>query len=155
MKTVIIDVRTPKEFRDGALAGAINIPSTKALIEDFMTYRNSHICLICESGSRANGVMKKLKSEGFQHVSVLEKNMEELRTKQRTAEGWSIDRQFRLALALLIGSFLLGYSMNMNVAFALPIIVFSGLVFSVITDNCYLKEMIAVLPWNQQAKQRL
>lgn len=153
MKAIIIDVRSTKEFSEAALPGAINLPSTHFHLADFSPYRNQHICLICDSGSRAQRVQEKLERAGFSNVSIMEKNMEELRTRVTTSVGWGIDRQFRLALAVLIGLFLLAYAFDYTFSLALPILVFSGLLFSAITDNCYLKDLIAKLPWNSNLKE--
>lgn len=150
MKAIIIDVRTTKEFSEAALPGAINLPATHFQVEDYQPYRHHHICLVCESGNRAQKVRQKLMEAGFSYVSIMEKNMEELRTKVNVSSGWGIDRQFRLALAILIGLFLLGHFMGVTISFSLPIIVFSGLLYSAVTDNCYLKELIARFPWNKQ-----
>ncbi|MBR9921042.1 MAG: rhodanese-like domain-containing protein [Bacteroidetes bacterium] len=152
METIIIDVRTPKEFSEAALSGAVNIPSNTFNPEAFQVYRNRNICLVCESGSRAKEVMKKLKASGFENVSILHQQMEELRLYSSTGSTWSIDRQFRLALAILVGTFLLGYKLDLMSSFIILFIVFSGLVFSVLTDKCYLKEFIAILPWNRMEK---
>ena len=153
MQAIIIDVRTKKEFSEGALSGAINIPSSSFEVATFLPYRDHHICLVCETGKRATSVMKKLKDTNFQQVSVMEKNMEQLRTNYAPVNGWSVDRQFRLVLALLLGAFLLGYALDLTAFLVLPVVVCSGLLFSALTDNCYLKEGIALLPWNQRFEQ--
>jgi rhodanese-related sulfurtransferase len=149
MNAVIIDVRSHKEFREEALDNAINIPSDAYKMEDYLPYKSSHICLICESGARARTVQAQLKTRGFDHVSVMDKHMADIRKGYRYSSSWSIDRQFRLALAIFLGIFLMGYFGNISALVILPIIVFSGLLYSAVTDNCYLKELIVRLPWNK------
>jgi len=152
MRTVIIDVRTRKEFSENSLSGAINIPSNSFGIKDFDPYKDKQICLVCESGARAANVMTELKWAGFKNVSILDKHMNELseiKIKSRE-EGWTIDRQFRLALAFLLGISLLGIYLHIAYALVIPLILFSGLLYSSISDNCYLKLLIATFPWNKK-----
>jgi hypothetical protein len=149
MLTILVDVRSPKEYNDGAIPGSINLPFGKYDPKQYEAYRNYHICLVCESGNRANQVCQRLEAEGFQHLSLFNQQMETLSLEVQTQKGWSIDRQFRLALALFLGVFLLGYIGQIQTLVVLPVIIFGGLLFSAITDNCYLKEFLASLPWNR------
>jgi rhodanese-related sulfurtransferase len=151
MRTVIVDVRTPQEFNKRALPGAVNIPSSNFELADYFPYQANQICLVCESGGRAKSVMDTLKSHGFDNVSVLDLHMADIWNNYDSKSEWSIDRQFRLVLAIILGVFLVGYLMNGKFFLILPVIIFSGLLFSAITDNCYLKEMIAKFPWNQNS----
>ncbi len=151
MDTVIIDVRTAKEFLEYSYPGAINIPSGNFDISHFDSFRDKHISLVCFSGNRANRVRTQLENAGFSNVSIMQNQMVHLIEGKRSERtGWTIDRQFRLALGLLIGLFLLGnYILNSPFSIALLIIVFSGLLYSALSDNCYLKELISILPWNK------
>ncbi|WOJ93480.1 rhodanese-like domain-containing protein [Congregibacter variabilis] len=70
---VIIDVREGNEFRDGHLAGAVNIPrgllefilSTDEALQD----RSKHIVLYCKSSGRAALAAKSMQEMGYLHVS--------------------------------------------------------------------------------------
>lgn len=149
MHTVLVDVRTAKEFADQSIPGAINIPSNSYTAADYAQFANAHICLICESGSRANAVRQELMAAGFANVSLLDKHMAHLAEQLPARTQWTVDRQFRLALAMLLGVFLLGYVLNQAALIFIPIVLFSGLLYSAVSNNCYLKEFIAVLPWNR------
>lgn len=152
MRTVIIDVRTRKEFSENGLNGAINIPSNSFGIRDFDPFKDNQICLVCETGARAANVMTELKWAGFNNVSILDKQMSELAEIKikPEKEGWTIDRQFRLALAFLLGISLLGLYLNVAYAWVITVIIIAGLFYSSITDNCYLKLLIASFPWNRK-----
>lgn len=152
MRTVIIDVRTPKEFADASIPGALNIPSTTYTPEDFAPFKSDHICLVCETGNRATKVKANLEEHGFQHISLLNKQMAQLNERKKK-NGWTIDRQFRLALAILLGIFFGGISLGFTAFWIIPIIIVSGLLYSAITDNCYLKLLIAQFPWNKEPQQ--
>lgn len=86
---------------------------------------------------------------GFANVSLLDKHMAHLAEQLPARTQWTVDRQFRLALAMLLGVFLLGYVLNQAALIFIPIVLFSGLLYSAVSNNCYLKEFIAVLPWNR------
>ncbi|GAB2502284.1 rhodanese-like domain-containing protein [Algoriphagus taiwanensis] len=150
MESVIIDVRTRKEFSEISIPGAINLPSTSFRVEDFVPFKEKQICLVCESGNRANEVYQKLKLNDFEFVSILEKQMGVHKENSDYQPSWSIDRQFRLILALFLTLFLLGAYLGWVFVWAIPVIICSGLAFSTITDNCYLKILIANFPWNRR-----
>ena len=67
---VVIDVRTPKEFAAGHLAGATNIDYKG---KDFLPQlekldRNKHYLIYCQSGWRSGAAMKRFKKLGFTNV---------------------------------------------------------------------------------------
>ena len=152
MRTIIIDVRTRKEFSEGALPGALNLPSNEFQLQDFTPYKDYHICLVCGSGNRAKKILNELQTHDFKHLSILDKQMTQL--EEQLADNnsvWTVDRQFRLILAILLGIFLAGtYFLNTPQIYIIPIIIFAGLLNSAITDNCYLKMLIGIFPWNKK-----
>ncbi|MEZ4638717.1 MAG: hypothetical protein R2856_27770 [Caldilineaceae bacterium] len=73
----------------------------------------------------------------------------------QSGAGWGIDRQFRLTLGLLLWIFLLSYLLSASpYVFIIPAIVFAGLIYSAVTDKCYLRIGISRLPWNRVAETR-
>ncbi len=150
MKTVIIDVRTRKEFLEGSYPGAINLPSNEFDVFKFRQFKNDAIALVCFSGNRAEQVKSLLEQEGFDHVTLMQHQMVHIQEgSSMESSGWTVDRQFRLALGLLIGIFLAGYFIfNSPLSLVVLLVVFSGLIYSAVTDNCYLRMFIATLPWN-------
>lgn len=154
--SVIIDVREPKEFRDRRMPGAINLPYSKFSMQQYEPYKNGMICLVCETGSRATRVLDKLVDAGFENVYLLERQMAHYHheaAQNFTTKGWSVDRQFRMLLGLLLAIFLIGtYMFNLSGFVAIPIILATGLIFTSIIDRCYLRMGIAMLPWNRDKK---
>jgi len=67
---LIVDVRTPGEFRSGHLPGAKLIPVNQlsAKIAEFGTDKNRPIVVYCKSGSRSGRAESFLKSAGFSNV---------------------------------------------------------------------------------------
>jgi rhodanese-related sulfurtransferase len=153
-QAVIIDVREPAEFRDGHLPTAVNIPSTSYQVETYREFGDRAICLVCQTGRRASSVADKLQQHGIANVFLLEQQMAVLADVGAgvygAKTGWSIDRQFRMVLGLLLAIFLLGYFLWSAAFLVIPVILCLGLINAAITDNCYLRMGIAMLPWNRR-----
>lgn len=152
MEAIIIDVRTEKEFKEQSYPGAINIPLNSMNVHQIEIYRDNHISLLCNSGNRARKAQKILVDNGFSNVSILQNQMIHILEKtDGKSTLWSVDRQFRLALGILIG---LSLSLSLLFFSITSLVILSilcaGLIFSAITDNCYLKELITLLPWNRK-----
>ena len=155
-QAVIVDVREPAEFRDGHLPTAINLPSTKFQVERYHDFGDRAICLSCQTGRCAGRVADKLKQNGISNVFLLEQQMAALADAgvgvDGTNAGWSIDRQFRMALGLLLAIFLMGYTLWSTAFLIIPVILCLGLINAAITDKCYLRMGIAMLAWNRGSR---
>lgn len=70
----IVDIRTPREFTQGYIEGAININYyDKTFLEQVAKLDKSKpIYIYCRSGSRTSSAAKKLKNLGFIEVNDLE-----------------------------------------------------------------------------------
>lgn len=70
---VVIDVRSPEEFRSGHLSAAINIPLNE--IESALPLqvkdKDQVLLLYCQSGMRSTMAAKKLKGMGYTNASNL------------------------------------------------------------------------------------
>ena len=68
---VLIDVRTPEEFAQGAIKGAVNIDyfNQKVFIKQISTLdKNKPVYLYCRSGNRSMKAARQLESLGFDKV---------------------------------------------------------------------------------------
>ncbi len=67
---VILDVRTPAEYAEGHVPGALNIPHTDlaARIAELDRARASDIVVYCRSGTRAAQALKLLEAAGFKRL---------------------------------------------------------------------------------------
>ncbi|KAA3638890.1 MAG: rhodanese-like domain-containing protein [Bacteroidetes bacterium] len=158
MKTIIIDVRTSREFLEGSYPGAINLPSNEFSPSNFQPFRNHAIGLVCFSGNRAEKVKSMLEDHGFNNVTLMQHQIVHIVEESvPDSSVWTVDRQFRLALGLLLGIFLIGnFIFHSPLSLVVLLVVFSGLIYSAVTDNCYLRMFIALLPWNRnQASENL
>ena len=76
---VVIDVRDSKEFGNGHIAGAINIPaaSIESKMSDLEAHKDKPIVLVCKIGQHASAVGRKMKAKGFENVRRLSGGMAE------------------------------------------------------------------------------
>ena len=59
---ILVDVRSPQEFKTSHLPGAINIPLE--IIENEVALNNQEVILYCKSGIRCNDAKNKLEQKG-------------------------------------------------------------------------------------------
>lgn len=71
---VLVDVRTPEEFSDGVIKGAINIDYRDVSFGKKIAAldKEKPYFLYCLSGKRSDGAAKQMQSAGFKTVYVLE-----------------------------------------------------------------------------------
>ena len=77
---LVLDVRSPQEYKEGHITGAINIPEYEILTKanDRLQSKDLRIIVYCSSGSRSKKAVKELKKIGFINVYNLEKGLEEI-----------------------------------------------------------------------------
>jgi rhodanese-related sulfurtransferase len=63
---IIVDVRTPDEFRSGHVAGSINIPLDRIESQTAKLDKNKVIITCCRSGARSGMAVDMLKRHGFE-----------------------------------------------------------------------------------------
>ncbi len=64
----LIDVRSPIEFKQGALDGAVNIPITNVQTLKDSIDNSKPVLLYCRTGARSEMVKKHLEQLGFNQV---------------------------------------------------------------------------------------
>lgn len=149
---VMVDVREPAEYADMHLYGAINIPSTSFTVDDFEPFRGRPIFLICNTGVRVARVMETLREAGFEDVRANSVQMQAY--SEQTADNpgiegsWTVDRQFRLVLGILLLTSLLGVLISEPLLLGIAAIIATGLTVTALIDRCYFKMLIARMPWN-------
>ncbi len=67
---LLLDVRTPEEFEQGHISGALNIPvqELESRIGELEKYKNSEIVVYCRSGNRSRRASEILVRNGFKKV---------------------------------------------------------------------------------------
>ena len=68
--TIVIDVRSPQEFAEGHIPGAICIPeyNIQREIRNKVPNINSLIIVYCDSGVRSKNAQKRLQKMGYKQV---------------------------------------------------------------------------------------
>lgn len=70
---LLVDVRSPEEYRAGHKQGALNIPGDEIeeLAPQMLPNKNAMILLYCRTGKRADKAMETLKKMGYSHLENL------------------------------------------------------------------------------------
>lgn len=68
---IVMDVRTPSEFEEGHVAGAINVDYKADSFRDALAKldRDAHYLLHCKSGNRSGKSLVIMKELGFKHIT--------------------------------------------------------------------------------------
>jgi rhodanese-related sulfurtransferase len=76
-KTIILDVRTAKEFSQGHIKGAINISHDQIEnnLNKIIGYKNQKVVVHCRSGRRAESAENALRAAGFSNLRHLDGDM--------------------------------------------------------------------------------
>ena len=153
---LVIDVRTPLEFREIHANCAKNIPLDKLDPTELAKSRNGScdtLYVICKSGGRGKQACEKLMAAGQSNVVNVDGGT--MAWEQaglpvvRGQKAMSLERQVRIAAGSLVfaGAVL---SLFVHPYFiGLSGFVGAGLVFSGVTDTCAMGMLIAKMPWNQ------
>lgn len=153
---VVIDVREPAEFLEASLPGAINHPSSAFNIEDYKPFIHRPLILMCHTNNRATKIAGLLQDNDFTRLHILKNGMSGIlqsgAVQPSNAKGWTIDRQFRFTLGMLLAIFFAGYFLVSEKFIIIPAILCAGLVFTSLIDKCYMRQGIAMLPWNKGKK---
>lgn len=75
--TVVLDVRTPKEFNEGHIEGAINVShdQIKENLNMLLAYKDKTVVVHCRSGRRAVSAENALRAAGFSDLRHLDGDM--------------------------------------------------------------------------------
>lgn len=65
---IVLDVRSPSEFKDGHIKGALNFPLQNLTTQMNKLKKEQVLITCCRSGSRSGMAKRMLKSNGFLQV---------------------------------------------------------------------------------------
>ena len=67
---IVIDVRSPQEYREGHIDGAISIPDyeIKGAIQRYVKDKSDVIVVYCSTGHRSQATQKILENMGYKNV---------------------------------------------------------------------------------------
>lgn len=155
---VLIDVRTPVEFREVHAQMAKNVPLDSLKPSEVMGEHDvsdaDPLYVICRSGSRSAKACEAFHAAGYKNVVSVDGGTQAWSSAglpvNRGKKAISLERQVRIAAGsiALVGS--LAAIFTNNVYFAgIPAFIGAGLTFAGITDTCGMGMMLAKMPWNQ------
>lgn len=74
---LLLDVRSPEEYREGHVPGAVNIShdQLEARVAEIGSHKNKDVVLYCRSGRRASIAAEILQSAGFSKLQHLDGDM--------------------------------------------------------------------------------
>lgn len=67
-EAIVLDIRDSKEFEQGHIAGAINVPMAKLAEKSKKLDKDKTVILVCKLGQTAGVAGKQLMAEGFSTV---------------------------------------------------------------------------------------
>ncbi len=83
-EAVVLDVRDAKEFDQGHIVDALNIPYAKLAdrVGELEKFKSRPVVVVCKMGQHSGAAGKQLKAQGFEDVSRLSGGMVEWKTQQ-------------------------------------------------------------------------
>lgn len=152
--SVLIDVRTPAEFGEVHVDGAINIPLGELSSSELSRrYPSRPVYFSCKSGARGRQAAAKAMADGRGEVYCVTGGVESFAeagaTLIRGRKAMSLERQVRIGAGslVLLGTIL---ALAVHVGFLLiTAFVGAGLVFAGVTDRCGMGLLLARMPWNR------
>lgn len=148
---VLIDVRTPVEFREVHATPARNVPLDQLTPQDVAGH--DAVYVICRSGARAEKACEKLLAGGYDDVTNVEGGTTAWEAAGlpvvRGKKTISLERQVRIAAGTLVLVGVLLAAFVWEPFMWLSAFVGAGLVFAGVTDTCGMGMMLAKMPWNQ------
>jgi rhodanese-related sulfurtransferase len=154
---LLLDVRSPAEFRGGHVRGATNLPLEAVTAAKVGQLRGENatrrIVLLCASGKRATVAAERLSGQSLQILVVTGGTFACAQGGQpldKTSNGViSIERQVRIAAGTLVfGGVMLGTFVHPGF-YGLSGFIGAGLVFAGVTDWCGMGLLLARAPWNR------
>ena len=155
--SLLLDVRSPAEFRGGHVRGATNLPLEAVTAAKVGQLRGENatrrIVLLCASGKRATVAAERLSGQSLQILVVTGGTIACAQGGQpldKTSNGViSIERQVRIAAGTLVfGGVMLGTFVHPGF-YGLSGFIGAGLVFAGVTDWCGMGLLLARAPWNR------
>ena len=153
----LLDVRTPAEFEDAHIPGAVNVPldEVAARVEEVRSHAAEAVTITCHTAFRSKIAHHELDQLGVPNLRVLSGGIVAWQERglpvARIANGVSIQRQVQLFAGSLV---LLGVLLGALVSpwlLALAGLVGAGLVLAGATDTCAMAALLARMPWNRKA----
>jgi len=155
--SLLLDVRSPAEFRGGHVRGAVNLPLELVTVAKVIARRGvdntRHVVLLCASGKRATIAAERLSGKGLQILVVTGGTLACAQAGlplDKISNGViSIERQVRIAAGTMVFTGVLLGAYVDPAFYGLSAFIGAGLIFAGVTDWCGMGLLIAKAPWNR------
>ena len=79
--SILLDVRSPQEYKEGHLACSINLPlyDIEEKCEKVLKSKEDTIVLYCQSGSRSKRALENLKKQGYLNLYQIEGGLDNIK----------------------------------------------------------------------------
>lgn len=153
---LLVDVRTPAEFREVHVVGAVNVPLDQLTPERIVSQAQGSspppVHFICKKGGRGRQACEQVRTAGLSAINVTggtEACVAAGLPVEHGKKTISLERQVRIVAGTMAAT---GAILAMVVSpyfAAVPAVVGLGLVYAGATDSCMMGMALAKMPWNQ------
>ncbi|NJK79629.1 MAG: rhodanese-like domain-containing protein [Chloroflexaceae bacterium] len=150
---LILDVRTPAEYRNEHLLGVANIPLDEIdkHTTDLSHYR--HVYVHCNSGNRSQQACQKLNSVGLENLVNVSGGLQAWKDAgfpvQRARNVLPLMQQVQIAAgSLVLTGVVLSQTVDKRFIF-LSAFVGAGLTYAGASGNCMMAKLLGQMPWNR------
>ena len=156
--TIIVDVRTPSEYRSVHIENSKLIPLEKFESVNFKnefrdSFSHKQVYINCATGIRSKKVCQELLNLGLTDIFLIEGGINAWEKAglplKRGKKSISIQRQIQIVVgsAVLLG---IGLGLTISPYFYLISAFFGGgLLFAGLSNTCMLAILLAKMPWNR------
>lgn len=154
-KVRLLDVRTALEFSQVHIKDSINVPIDMLLakVNDLSRSGQNYIVL-CRTGNRSPMAADMLMQSGISGVKVMQGGMTRWEKEKlpviKGEGGMSLERQVRLIAGSLVLSGVISAWFIHSAFIFIPVFVSCGLIFSGLTDTCFMGMLLMKLPYNKR-----
>lgn len=150
----VIDVREPSEYAAGHIPQGELVPLGTLREAAANWPREKPILVHCQAGRRGETARQALVGLGFKSVVNLKGGFGAwtaagLPSVKKQGGPWSLERQVRFTVGLLVILFtILGITVR-PWFFALDFFISAGLIFSAVSNTCGMALVLTRMPWNR------
>jgi len=157
---ILLDVRSPAEYRSAHIPGARLAPldglekqDISLLADGSGRQADNPLYLTCQAGVRAEQAAQVLQKAGLEHLVLVEGGTESWQKAglpvKRCRGSLSLERQVQIAVgSLLILKVFFGFTVH-ELFFVAGAVIGAGLLTAGITRWCGMARLIARMPWNR------
>jgi len=155
----LVDVRSPQEYADGHVAGAISMPLDSIRPHHIVAAfgqgagTTDTLYLMCTSGIRAEQAARRLEHFGLDNLVLVDGGMQSWQSNglpmQRTSRMPSLESQVQIAVGVLLLAILAKAMLLHPVFYVLLAAVGVGMIAVGLTARNSLTMLMSRMPWNR------